>query len=86
MEGPTHISMAASESTAERRSRISSEASIEKVGAKIEPDSAPFSRRYLIRRTSVRVLPVPEPASTKSGPSCHLAAACWLASRTWGVG
>ena len=60
---------------AESRSRISSAALFENVRMRIEPALAPFSSRYSTRCVNVRVLPVPGPASTISGPPFQAAAA-----------
>jgi hypothetical protein len=63
--------------SATRRSRISRAALLVKVTARISHGATPLSRSRAIRCTSTRVLPVPAPASTSSGPSpCSTAARC----------
>ena len=55
--------------------------------SKIFSGATPRSIRYATRQASVRVLPVPAPATTSSGPSPHAAASRWagLSSLSHGV-
>ncbi len=61
---------------ASSRSRISPAALFVKVMARMLSGATPFSRiKYAIRTVSVRVLPVPGPATITSGASMHSTAA-----------
>ena len=57
------------------RARISAAAGVEKVSASIESGGVPCSTSQRKRRTSVRVFPVPAPATTSSGPPGWVTAA-----------
>ncbi len=48
-----------------------------KVSSRIRSAGTPRSIRYATRQASVRVLPVPEPATTSSGPSPYVTASRW---------
>src|SRR6185436_9260026 len=66
---PTLTAFALSPASAVTRSRISPAALFVKVTARIENGSTPRASRWAMRAVITRVLPVPAPASTSSGPS-----------------
>ena len=59
------------------RSRISLAALLVKVTARISEGSIRFSNMWAIRQVTVRVLPVPAPASSITGPSSAPTASRW---------
>ena len=78
----THMPRAAGPTSAPRRSRISAAALFVNVIARIRHGATSlFSMRFAMRYVSTRVLPLPAPASTSSGPSVQRTASFWAGFR-----
>src|SRR5688572_24852513 len=65
------------------RSRISPAALFVNVTARTADGGTPRDKRYAMRAVITRVLPVPAPASTSSGPSVVVTASRWAGFRDW---
>ena len=63
------------------RASMSSAARRVNVSSRIRGAATPCARSQAARATSVRVLPVPAPASTRSGPDWWVAARRWFSLR-----
>ena len=73
----TQASLPDSPLSASTRSTISRAALLVKVMARIFHAGTPLSIRWAMRQVSTRVLPLPAPAKTSSGPCvCSTAARC----------